>query len=228
MFASWSYRDTLSHEPSDVTYLLYRVVAALGIVATAVSGIVVYQASQEPDIPPPAPPTLVEQMWGSPEPVVVNRVITPVAKAPQGLIDQPILGYQLLDGQTRQPPYLFDLDTFDLETATTENGFVGTEPQVGLVALDTAQLVVRVEGDSRCFPHAALVRESTETITVAIYYGQPNPPDESNSERIMDCSNHELSANVSTLIPLPLSSSLGERKIVTTDGTPIRAIPLRK
>ncbi len=228
VFASWSYRDTLSHEPSDATYLLYRIVAALGIAATVASGIVVLQTNEAAEPPAPVLPTLVEQMWGTPVPVVVNRVIKSASTPPKGLVNQPILGYQLLDGQTRQPPYLFDLKTFDLDTATTENGFVGKNPRTGLVALDMAQLVVRVEGDQRCFPHAAIVRESTETITVAIYYGQPDPEDGSNKDRVADCSNHELSANVSTLIPLQLTGSLGERKIVTMDGTPIPAVPLRK
>ncbi|HNP15228.1 MAG TPA: hypothetical protein PKI99_02035 [Terrimesophilobacter sp.] len=226
VLVSWSYRDPHTDEPSGSAYLLYRVVAALGIATMVTSGILTYQDHLNNLPKPPAPPTAVQVMWGTTPPVVVNRVITSVGTAPKNLVDQPILGYQAVDGQTRQPPYLFKLAPFVLDTATTENGYIGKDPDPGLTALDTAELVVQVKGDPRCFPHAAIVRETDETVSVAIFYGQSNPTDGAHTENLADCNVLASGANVSTLIPIPLASPLKDRTVLTLEGDAIREVPL--
>lgn len=227
VLVSWSYRDPHADEPTGSAYAVYRVVAALGIATMVTSGFLTYRANLESLPPPPVPPTAAERMWGSPEPVVVNRVVTPVSTPPADLVDQPILGYQTLDGQTRQPPYLFGLATFDHDSANTEDGYIGSDPSTGLVALDTARLVVRVEGDPLCFPHAAVVRETAESVSIAVYYGQANPPDGSNAENLANCNTRASGASISTLIPIQLAGPLKDRKVLTLDGDPIRPVPLR-
>jgi hypothetical protein len=224
---SWSYRDHRADEPSGSAYLVYRLVAALGIATMITSGLLTYQVHLNNQPVDPTPPTAVELMWGSPDPVVVNRVIDSAPKAPKGLVVQPILGYQVLDGQTRQPPYLFGLDPFSMETATTANGYIGTDPAPGLTALDTARLVVFVRGDPLCFPHAAIVKETAEAVSVAIYYGQADPENGSNTENLAQCETRASGANISTLIPLQLTSPLKDRTVLTLGGEAIRNIPLR-
>lgn len=226
MLVSWSYRDPHANEPSGSAYTLYRVVAALGIATMVVSGLLAYRSWADNEPPPPLPPTAVERMWGAPDPVVVNRVISPLETPPPGLVTQPILGYQAVSGQTRQPPYLFGLDVFDLGAATTENGYIGTDPATGLVALDTAGLVVWVAGDPLCFPHAAIVREDKDAVRVAIFYGRADLPDGSNAERLADCNTRASGRNVSVLIPLPLNAPLRDRAVLTLDGDAIRAVPV--
>lgn len=222
---SWTYRDPYANEPSGSAYLLYRVIAALGLATMVVSGVLTYHAQLEHDLDPPPLPTAGERMWGNPTPVVVNRVITSLGKAPTGLVDQPILGYQAVTGQTRQPPYLFRLGTFDFADATTENGFIGADPSPGLTALDTAGLVIQVAGDPQCFPHSAIVRETGSTVSIALYYGRADPKDGSNDEFVAECTTLASGANVSTLIPIHLAVPLGERTVQTLAGDPIRNVP---
>ncbi len=225
VLVSWSYRDPYANEPSGSAYLLYRLIAAFGIATMVVTGVLTYHALAEHEPDPPPPPSAGERMWGDPAPVVVNRVFTSASKAPKGLVDQPILGYQAVTGQTRQPPYLFRLGTFRLADATTDNGFLGEDPGPGLTALDTSALVVQVAGDPQCFPHAVIVRETGSTVSVAVYYGRADPKDGSNDEFVAECTTHASGANVSTLIPIHLAGPLGERTVQTLAGDPIRNVP---
>ncbi|MEO6942230.1 MAG: hypothetical protein ABI238_05150 [Terrimesophilobacter sp.] len=225
VLVSWSHRDQYATEPSGSAYLLHRVIAALGIATMVVSGILVYHSQENREPESPTPPTAAEKMWGSPAPVVVNRVISSVAEIPKNLVEQPILGFQRVMGQTRQPPYLFKLGTFSLAAATPDNGYIGVDPAPGLVALDTALLVVHVAGDPACFPHAAIVRETDESVSIAIYYGRATPKDGSNAEFASECNILSSGANVSTLVPIQLEKSLGARTVLTLQGDAIRGVP---
>lgn len=237
---SWSYRDPYLNEPTGFAYILYRGIAMVGIAGMVISGVLVYQAEREAAPVPPVPPTTAELMWGNPEPVVVNRVVTSVSAPPAGLVNQPILGYQDMTGRMRQPPYLFSLKTFAMADAVTENGYIGADPNVGLVALDSAKLVVRVAGDPKCFPHAAIVRETTSTVTVAIYYARAIPTgagvdgasvdganvDGADVDGAAQCNVLASARNISTIIPIPLVEPLGKRHVVALDGSPIRRVEM--
>lgn len=226
LLVSWTYRDPHANEPTGSAYGLYRLVAAFGIATMVVSGVMVYQVQLERLSMNPSPPTAVQRMWGTPAPVVVNRVVTPLSAIPQGLVDQPILGYQVVDGQHRQPPYLFSLPSFSLKAATTQNGLIGSDPTAGLLALDTSRLVVEVAGDPRCFPHEVVVFEGSKTVRIAVYYGQKNPADGSNLENLADCNTKASGLSVTTLLPIKLENALGNRELQTVDGDPILSIPL--
>ncbi|MEO7349591.1 MAG: hypothetical protein ABIW32_07020 [Terrimesophilobacter sp.] len=130
-----------------------------------------------------------------------------------------------MTGRTLQPPYLFSLSKFSMPEAITDNGFIGRDPSVGLVALDTAKLVVRVAGDPACFPHAAVVRETTASVTVAVYYGRAEPTG-SDGEGVDQCNVLASSNNISTIIPIPLVEPVGNRTVITLDGSPIRRVGL--
>lgn len=224
VLVSWSHSDPRRTEPSGSAYLLYRLAALLGIAAMIVSGLLAVRSYDENRPQPPAPLTQIERMWGTPAPLVVNRVIRSVSKVPAGLVDQPVLGYQEVSGRTRQPSYLFSLETFSSPLATEQNGYLGTEPGPGLVALDTAQLVVRVAGDPACFPHAVRVVEGSSSVRIGVYYGRPNPPHGSTVEDLSDCNTKASGMNVPVLLPIQLSDILGGREVLTLRGDPIRLV----
>jgi len=223
---SWTYRDPHTNEPTGVAYVLYRVVAMLGIVAMAISivGVSRVQHEEQPDAY--VPPTAVERMWGTKAPVVVNRVVTPETRVPKGYVDQPILGYQPVEGKRRQPPYLFSLPNLSLESATTRNGYVGVDPPTGLAALDNAQLVVEVAGDPLCFPHHVVIVETESAVRIAVYYGQADPQDGSNADAVADCEVKASAKAITTLIPIQLGNGLGERVVQSLSGDPIREVPV--
>lgn len=222
--SSWSYGDPHLNEPTGIGYALYRVIAVIGITSMVVSGVLVYRVQLEAQSVPPVPATKAELLWGSPEPVVINRVVTPLRAAPTGLVDQPILGYHGMNGTTRQPAYLFYLDYFDLPEAIPANGFIGSDPTVGLVALDTAELVVRVAGDPQCFPHAVVVNESNSSVRVGVFYGRAMPDSKKPPPNIMTCNVLASGLNVSTIIPISLVEPLGDRSVRNLDGSPIKRV----
>ncbi len=191
-----------------------------------VSGASVYRVEQVRRPDANSPPTPIERMWGAKNPKVVNRVVTPITQVPTGFVDQPILGYQTLDGKRRQPPYLFSLPSLSLKLATTRNGLVGVDPPAGLAALDMAQLVVEVTGDKKCFPHHVVVIESGSTVQIGVYYGQSDPADGSNSLNIDDCDPSGGANAITTLIPIRLSDTLSGRDVQTLDGKAIRKVPV--
>jgi hypothetical protein len=220
----WSYRDAYRNEPSAAVFGLYRLVALIGIVAVVATGVTVLQPKTG-DATATQPRTPVQKMWGAPSPVVVNRVIMPLDEAPVGLVDQPVLAYQAVDGIRRQPSYLFALPTFKQKDAVEANGLLGVPPPPGLVALDTADLVVQVNGDRRCFPQRVVVREEDDVVKVGVFYGQANPSDGSNIVHVRDCDpTPDEHAATSVLVPLQLSDALGSRDVQRLDGTPVKHV----
>lgn len=220
----WSYRDAYRNEPSAAVFGLYRLVALIGIVVVVITVIAVNQPNPG-DATAQEPHTPVEKMWGVPAPVVIDRVVTPLADAPVDLVDQPVLAYQAVDGTRRQPSYLFALHKFAQKDAVDANGLVGVPPPPGLVALDTADLVVRVNGDRRCFPQQVVVREEGDVVRVGVYYGQANPSDGSNLVHVRDCDpTPDGRTGVSVLVPVRLSDDLGSREVQWLDGTPVKRV----
>ena len=225
VLAAWSRREPYAHEPGPAMVAVQRVVAGAGIVALAASGWGMYSTYRD-SLPANAlPPGPVEQMWGSPAPVVVNRVFTPVAAPPSDLVNQPILGYQVVNGAARDPQYLFSLDHLRVKGANESVGYIGRQPQPGLAALDTADLVIEVRGDAACIPQQVVVAEDDGTVRIAVYYGQPNPTDGSNVVNLSHCKAKPSAAKAKpVLVPIDLATFLGDRAVVTYDGG--KKIPL--
>jgi hypothetical protein len=224
---SWSYRDSYRNEPSAAVFGLYRLVAIIGIIAVVATALALRQDEPDADASPQRPLTPAEQMWGSPAPLVLNRVATPLLKPPATLVEAPILGFQTVDGVTRRPGYLFQLKHLSRAAATEANGLLGVTPPPGLVALDTADLVVHVAGDPRCFPQQVVVEERSGIVSVGVFYGQPNPPDGSNLAHLGDCDPTPTARDaVSLLIPLKLDDALGSRTVHTLDGKTVQRVDL--
>lgn len=226
VLTGWSRRDPYVGGPGAVAVGIHRVVAAVALVAVAACGISLDTAPQRSLASPTThTQTAGQRVWGSPEPVVVDRVFTPLNAQPGGLVVQPVLAYQPVSGATRTPSYLFDLKNFTHVGTSAGNGYIGSDPSVGLSALDTADIVVQVRGDKRCVPYQVAVVETSSTITIGVYYGQPNPPNETNIAHLTECATDGGKADsTSVLIPINLADSVLGRTVLNFDGVPIKQI----
>jgi hypothetical protein len=185
VLAGWS-RHTIEDEPGTASMVVHRVVSGVGIVVLVVAGASIY--GQHFDLPGRIPSGPINQMWGSPAPKVVNRVFVPATSVPTSLVNQKVLGYQSMDGSIRDPNYLFSLANLRVKGADSGVGYLGWDPAAGMLALDSANLVLHLNGDSRCIPQEVVVIQGTATVSVGVFYGQPNPTDGSNAVNLANCS----------------------------------------
>jgi hypothetical protein len=224
VLAGWSRSAAVDDEPGPAAMLVHRVVSGVGILVLVVAGASIY--GQHFDLPSRTPIGPINQMWGTPAPKVVNRVFVPATTAPTNLVSQKVLGYQPTDGTIRNPNYLFSLANLKVKGANNGIGYVGWAPATGMLALDSANLVVHVNGDSRCIPQEVVVVESAASVSIGVFYGQPNPTDGSNAVNLDNCKSKP-SKSTSILIPVQLASPLGGRTVTALDGTTvIPAVPL--
>ena len=179
----WSFADRQAGEPGGGSYLARRLLLGLGLAGIATMGIVmVVQGFVNPPRVAP-PPTEVEQMWGPGTHEVVNRVVAPVTAPPTGYTEVPVIGYQVIAEDEDPGAYLRLLPEFSLLGNPDVPGLIGVPPSDGYGAIDTAELVVHVRGPLLCAPRVALVVETTESITIAVYYGLPDPVDPADADR---------------------------------------------
>lgn len=221
MLWAWSVSDAAASEPGGIAYGFRRVISGLGLVATLTVVIVTVAAPLTVQNRTARPPTDVVQMWGSPQPALIDRVISPIAGAAEGLVEVPVLGYQAFDDDI--PDYIATLRDFSLLGNFDAPGYVGTLPPVGSAAVDYASLVIHVRGSVLCIPRAVTVVETEETVTVAVFYGVPNPT-EGTADHLASCSDLTLTSSV--LVPLELAAPLGERTVITLEGDEVDEIDL--
>lgn len=219
ILTSWSVADPRESEPGPIAFGLRRFVYGLGAVSLVLfgigAGVVLIDSLPKP--PPPVPP--IELMWGTPEPTVVNRVITTGGSVQTNLVEQPILSYQAWE-ENMAPLYLFDLKEFTRVGMPLINGYIGAEPEPNYVGMDTADLVVHVRGDLLCVPRASVVSETDTTVQIAIYYGLPLPPDGTAVDNLAGCSATP-GTSLSLLIPINLHAPVGDREVQTISGDAI-------
>ncbi|HAM26715.1 MAG TPA: hypothetical protein DCP11_08445 [Microbacteriaceae bacterium] len=227
VLAGWSRRDAVGGEPGPVSVAIHRGVSGVALAVVVFGSISLSNPAPE-ELPravdTPARISTVQRLWGTPAPVVVNRVFAALGAPPAGLVAQPVSRYQAIDGAQRTPSYLFSLANFRPRESKTGDGYIGTPPAVGLTALDTADLVVQVRVDRRCIPYQVAVVETDSSVTVGVYVGQPNPPGSGNAANTAQCETDLAGAkSVSILIPIDLSSSVLKRTVLNFDGSPIPA-----
>lgn len=228
VLVGWTRTDPRTTEPGSAAYATSRFVSLLGllsILAIAVNwavGAISFEGDGSV-----RPPTVAERVWGSPRPYVVDRVFTPLAAPPEGLIEQPVTGYQKVIGYEQSPSYLFATGKIRTAGLATQPGFLGVSPLPGTVALDTADLVVHVRGDNRCIPQQVVVTPVDGAVQVGVFFGQPNPADGSNAENLGECdSAPEASDTRGFLIPIDLVEPLDDRAVQSLAGEPIALMPL--
>lgn len=226
LLLSWTYREPQTDAPSGWAFGLQRVIASLGIVGLLAGGGIAYQRHLDSLPEPPPPPNPIEQMWLDADTLVVNRVITPTSRPPSGLVRVDPSAYHAVDGQRRQPAYLFSMKTLINPRGDDAGGLVGDEPSTGLVALDTARVVVLVTADAACIPRAVTVHQGPQTVQVAVYFGRPDLRDGTEHPEGRDSCQPGSSRARSLLLPLQLTSPLGDRLVTDLDGVPLRRAPI--
>jgi hypothetical protein len=173
-------------------------------------------------------------MWGAPAPHYVERVFQTYSEPVAGLAPMPLLAYQAFEEGIDKPDYFLRLDRFSLLGEDDIPGYIGVPPDQGFSAIGFADLVVQARGPLLCIPREALVIETEESVTIAVYYGLPDPPaaiDEDGNEVAAPQPDHVAGCPVddpvtaSVLIPVNLTAPLGERTVLTLDGEKLREVP---
>ncbi len=167
-------------------------------------------------------PSIIETMWGSPEPDVVNRVVKPNAVIPVGLVEFPVIDFQQF-GEEDLPNYLAALDNYRYLGQDVPLGYIGGLPDVGYSGVDRADLVVHVRGPILCIPRAAVIKETEETVQIAIYYGLPNDAAGAPVDHVLGCP-VDATLTASLLIPLELRAPVGDRTVQALDGAELSRV----
>lgn len=218
---AWSVSDEAASEPGGISYGFRRVVSGLGLVASLAIVIATAVAPLTVQHRTALGPSDVEQMWGSPQPTLIDRVLRPIRTAASGLVEVPVLGYQAFDEDI--PDYIATLKDFSLLGNFDAPGYVGALPPIGNAAVDFADLVIHVRGSVLCIPRAVTVVETEETVTVAVFYGVPTPST-GTVDHVASCSDQTVTSSV--LVPIELAAPLGERTVVTLEGDEVDEIEL--
>lgn len=225
LLLSWTYREPQSDAPSGLAFGLQRIIAGVGIVGLLAGGGLAWQRYLDGLPEPTPPPNPIEQMWGDADTRVVNRVITSTSPS-SGLVRVDPTAYHAVDGQRRQPPYLFSMDSLMLPRGDDAGGLVGENPSAGLTALDTARVVVLVTADAACIPREVFMVEGASSVRVSVYFGRPDLPDGAEHFSGRDSCAPGSSHARSLLLPLQLATPLGERLVTDLDGVPLRRAPI--
>lgn len=225
VLAAWTRREPYASEPGPMSVGIHRTVAILASASLVVTGVSLGMSAATQVAKPVERLSDVALMWGVPEPVVVNRVFVPTPVAPVGLMPQPVLRYQPMNGYQRDPVYLFGLAPL---TPESDGGYLGKDPGPGLSALDSAYVVVQVRADPQCVLRAVVAQESEKSVAIGVFYGRPDPKGGGAPGDLAECRPVlKDSESVSTLIPIPLEMELNNRTVLNLDGTPITQVEPR-
>lgn len=223
----WTVSDPQKREPGSSAYLLRRVLSGIGLIAVAAVVVPSALSAWLPSGQTAAPATQVEQRWGSPEPLLVERQYDALGDAPAGLASMPVLAYQDVE-VVGDGAYLGDLRSFSLLGETDLPGYLGTEPAPDYSVPARTYLVVKVRGPLLCIPREVVVRETEETVEVGVFYGLPDPDLEIEGavapDHIAGCP-ADAAVTTSVLVPIVLGSGVGERTVVDLEGNEIPAAP---
>lgn len=222
VLTAWNRRSVWDGGPSSLSVGIHRTVAVLATVALVITGwslVGAYAATVTASV---RTTSVVHTMWGYPTPMIVDRIVENATVAPSGLVQQPILRYQAVSTSKHTPAYLFELQDWNRIATRANDGYIGTQPPVGIGALDSASIVVQLRGDSRCIPRTAVVVENTATIAIGVFYGRPAAAPGAKSVAINSCKpTPEAKDALSVLLPLSLSAAVGKRHVTNLDGPPI-------
>ena len=224
---AWSTSDPRAAEPGWTSYLVRRLLfgfGLLGLVGLGAAMLITWLLNPPLHAKPPTP---VQLMWGQAPPAVVDRVITPVAEPPAGYTEMPVLGYQTVNDEDEGPgDYLRFLEPLELLGGKQDMpGLIGQDPGDGYSAMDTAELILNVRGPLLCIPRAAIVHETLESVTVAVYYGLPDQPEGTAIDNAVSCA-ADSAVTASALLAIELHEDLGGRQVLLLNGDEIPEVEL--
>jgi len=235
---AWSASDTHRAEPGGASYRARRILSGVALLAVAA---VLLSAGLPKLIEPrhESAPTPIEVMWGSPEPRLLDRVVGLGATVPEGLVEATIFGYQAI-GADGPPTYLLDVPRYSRLGVAVPPGLVGNFPGDGFTAAGSAEILINVLGPLLCIPREVVIEETETTVRIAVYFGLPDAPDapagSAPDPEAVDAAPVDAAADVaadcqqdapikeSLLMPLELSSELGDRSVETSAGIAIPRI----
>lgn len=217
----WSTSDPDAAEPGDGVHGIRRAICALGLAGVlVVAGIEVWQLAQSRPAAASDVPVL-EQMWGSPTPHLIDRAVTPAAGAPAGLVAGKVVGAQAIKPGAA-PSYLVDVPRFNYLGNAQPDGLVGVPPSRGVTGYRDASLLVASSGPLGCIPRAVVVVESESAVNVGVYWGLPGSPEQ---DHAASC-DMDAPVQQTVLIPVPLASPVEARVVQTDTGEPVRFVVL--
>lgn len=223
---AWSTSDPRAAEPGFTSYLVRRLLfgfGLLGLVGLGAAMVITWLLNPPLHAKPPTP---VQLMWGHTPPVVLDRVITPLAEPPAGYTEMPVLGYQEVDDEEGPGDYLRFLEPFELLGGKRDMpGLIGQNPGDGYSAMDTAELILNVRGPLLCIPRGAIIKETLDSVTVAVYYGLPDQPPDTAIDNAVLCP-ADATVTTSVLLAIELQEEVGARKVIMLDGTEIPQVDL--
>lgn len=221
--AGWSISDVHRNEPGGGSYGLRRLLSGIGLLGVVA---VLTFTGMDSWVARPAPASAlssVEQRWGTPEPHLIDRVVTAQAAAPEGLTPVPVGSYENLDNGA--PAYLFSLQAYSRLGDSAPAGIIGVFPGDGYTATGSAEMVVQASGPLMCIPRVATVIESETTVQIGLFYGLPDSADGAAVDHLAGCA-ADAPITESVLLPIELAAPLGERAVQSLDGTAIESVPL--
>jgi len=212
----WAARDPDASEPGDGVHGLRRAISALGLIGLlTVGGVQIAAAALDRPVAGPEP-TALERVWGSPTPRLIDRVVVPIADAPEGFVLGELGGYQVLD-RGYPPNYLAELPRFAMLGEPSPSGLVGSAPIEGFSGYGAGDILVAVEGSLACIPRFAVVIETEISVQLGVYWGLPGALEQSHAAAC------DLTAPLTqtVLVPVQLGGEVGDRLVVSMTGVPL-------
>lgn len=215
---AWSVADRHRDEPGGIAYGFVRLFSALGIAGLAAVGLVGASTIIGGPVRQAAPPTVAEQVWGSPAPLLLNRVTVGATEAPADLLSAPVLAYRTFDEGIDS--YLLQAVPYSLLGDQDVPGLLGEVPEEGTSAIGASNLLINVRGPLLCIPRQAVVVETEQTVQVGVFYGLPDTADGTPADSLTSCT-ADAAVTGSLLVPLQLSGPVGDRTVIDLTGAEV-------
>jgi hypothetical protein len=215
---SWSVDDAQRYEPGGTAVGLLRLASGIGLVGLAAVGIVGASTIVAGLPKPPPPVDAIEEMWGAPPPLLLNRVFFSAQEAPGDLLGVPLLGYQSFDDGV--PRYLLDVPHFTRLGVADVPGLIGREPDEGTSAIGQSNILVHVRGPILCVPRVVVLAETETTVQLGVFYGLPDTTDDAPIDHLGGCRADDPLTG-SLLIPVQLSGPVLDREVIGLDGVAV-------
>lgn len=222
VLVGWSTSDPATAEPGGAVHAVRRVICAIGLVGLIAVGTVATVDHVGSQARPPLPESMLQRMWGSPVPRLLDRVISSGVEAPTDLAPATVLAVQPITAGSA-PSYLLDMPRWSRLGDQEPAGVLGSAPAKESTGYGSASLLLSVSGPLLCIPRAVVVQESETEIVVGVWFGLPDAPDGAPLDHIGGCPENP-AASERVLVPVPLFSEVDDRRVVTMDGVQLRVV----